>query len=479
MPDPDSPLNTTQLKNWSRIAAYLSLSAVTGISLALSAPSARAQTYRRGPLQQALGASDDWTITAGIRPRLEAIDGQFRPTAARSDILLSVRSTLAVDYHPGPLRAGIELWDVRGYFEHTRSSAGTGEINALEPVQAYIGYDLGALLGAGTRSNVTVGRFTQDIGSRRLMARPRFRNTTNSFTGAKLDWSNARGDSAIAFWTMPQRRLPDRRDHIQDNAVVLDHEGNDLQFFGGAYTRADILGGSVQIYGFGLTKRDTPRFATTNRHLFTPGIRLSRPASPGKPDHDVEFAWQAGHARRTALPSDQRSLDVEAYMLHAEAGYTLATSWRPRIVLEYDLASGNGRRQDKLSRFDPLFGVARELSPSGLYALFGRANISMPGIRIEAKPDAHTDGFLGYRAAWAARSVDSFAATGVRDPAGRSGRFAGHQIEIGLNRWLVPDRTKFSVGGVYLAKGRLLSDAPNAPRDGDSVYGYSDITFNF
>ncbi len=438
-----------------------------------------AQSDRPGPLQQALGASDDWTITAAIRPRLEGIDGQFRPTAARSDVLLSVRSTLFVDYHPGPLKVGVEVWDVRGYFERTRSSAGTGEINALEPVQAYVGYDLGSALGAGTKSSVTVGRFTQDIGSRRLMARPRFRNTTNSFTGARLEWSNADGDSAIAFWTMPQRRLPDNRSRIQDNAVVLDHEGDDLQFFGAAYTRAHLLGGSVQLYGFGLTERDTPRFATTNRHLFTPGIRLSRPASTGTLDHDVEFAWQTGRARRSTMPSDRRDLDIEAYMLHAELGYTLTTSWRPRIVLEYDLASGNGRRQDKLSRFDSLFGVARELSPSGLYGLFGRANISMPGIRVEAKPDTRTDGFLAYRAAWAARSADSFAASGVRDPAGRSGRFAGHQIEIGLNRWLVPDRTKFSVGGVYLAKGQLLSDAPNAPRDGDSVYGYSDITFSF
>lgn len=60
------------------------------------------------------------------------------------------------------------------------------------------------------------------------MARQQFRNTSNSFIGAKLYWSNPRGDEALAFWSMPQRWLPDTPERIRDNEVVLDHDGTDL-----------------------------------------------------------------------------------------------------------------------------------------------------------------------------------------------------------------------------------------------------------
>ena len=69
------------------------------------ASGASAQTAEN-PLHAALGAPEDLTITASIRPRIEAIDSQFRPAATRSDTLLSIRTTLAVDWHPGPFFIG-------------------------------------------------------------------------------------------------------------------------------------------------------------------------------------------------------------------------------------------------------------------------------------------------------------------------------------------------------------------------------------
>ena len=442
-------------------------------------PSAVAARQGENPLHRALGAPDDLTITASIRPRIEAIGGQFRPNAARDDALFSIRSTLAVDYHPGAFFIGGELWDVRGYLQSDRSSARTGEVNALEPVQAYIGYDLGNALGGDSRSRITLGRFTQDLGARRFMARQRFRNTTNSFTGAKLDVATARGDAALLFWSMPQHRLPETAGRVRANAVVLDHEGTDLQFFGGSYTRARMLGGKVQLYGFGLIERDTPRFMTTNRRLFTPGIRAARDAKAGTIDYDVEATYQGGHARRTAAPGDRKDVDVSAYFLHVEAGYRFAAAWSPRIALQYDLASGDKAGGSRITRFDSLFGVRREYGPTGLYGLFQRANISSPAVRLEAKPGSRTDGYITYRAGFLSRASDSFAASGIRDPAGSSGKFAGHQIEAGINHMLVPGRVKLSAGAIYLAKARFLETAPNAPSTGDTVYGFSDVTFSF
>lgn len=81
------------------------------LSLATTPAAAQVDT---NPLHAALGSPKDLTITASVRPRVEAIDGQFRPTAATSDVLLSIRTTLAVDYRPGPFFVGGEVWDVRG-----------------------------------------------------------------------------------------------------------------------------------------------------------------------------------------------------------------------------------------------------------------------------------------------------------------------------------------------------------------------------
>jgi len=431
------------------------------------------------PLHRALGAPEDLTITASIRPRIEAIDGQFRPDAADRDQLLSIRTTLAIDYHPGPLFIGGEIWDVRGYLERDRSSTRTGEVNALEPIQAYVGYQLGDALGRDTTSRITAGRFTQDLGARRFMARQRFRNTTNSFTGAKLDWSNKRGDEALFFWTMPQSRLPDTPARVRRNAIVLDHEGTDLQFFGGSFTRSGMLGGSLQVYAFGLTERDTPLFATTNRRLFTPGIRLTRKPGKATADYEIEATYQTGRARASDDDADRINLDVSAYFLHLEAGYTFAADWSPRIAVQYDLASGDSGQVGKLGRFDTLFGARREYGPTDLYGLFQRSNMSSPAIRLELEPSDLTEGFISYRAGFLSRAQDSFADTGVQDETGSAGKFAGHQLEVGVTHDLIPDRVRLAAGAVYLAKGRFLTLAPNAPATGDTLYGFTDVTFSF
>lgn len=105
--------------------------------------------------------------------------------------------------------------------------------------------------------------------------------------------------------------------------------------------------------------------------------------------------------------------------------------------------------------------------------------MSSPAIRLEAKPGKRTDGFVEYRATLLPRATDSFAASVVRDARGQSGHFAGHQFKVVTTHTLVPDRVKLAMGTVYLAKGCLLSEAPNAPSSGDTVYGFTDDTFSF
>lgn len=446
--------------------------------LAGSSGTALAAGDEDGLLQQAIGGPDGLSVSGGIRARVEGIDGQFRPGKAEDDVMFSLKTTLAVEYDGGPFRVGGELWDARAYGEDDNSSAGTTEVNAMELVQAYVGLDFKT--GAKGEAKLTAGRFTLNVGSRRLVARQQFRNSTNAYTGVNFVWKGGNGDQLIALWSMPQQRLPDDTQGIQDNKVKWDRESTDLQLWGAHFTKAGVLGGVVELYGFGLDERDSPDVLTRNRHLFTPGMRFYRKPKAGRFDYDVEGAYQLGSTRLTTSTSDMKDVDVSAYMIHAEAGTTFKGGWQPRLSLDFDVASGDKAGSKTYNRFDTLYGARRfDFGPTALYGAVGRSNLLSGGVRAEAKPDKKSDMMFMYRALWLASRTDSFASTSVRDASGNSGAFAGNQFEARYRRTLVPNVLHFDTGVAYLAKGRFLKDAPNAPQTGDTKYGYFDMYFDF
>lgn len=453
--------------------------AFTSLAL-LAAGAAQAADAPNGLLYEALGSPPNWKISGSFRIRMEGIGGQFRPNLPDGDRFLSLRTTLFAEYDTGPVRIGGELFDSRGYLEKHRTSVGTTEINTFELGQAYLGFDLDSALGLRTTSTVTVGRFTMDEGSRRLIARNQFRNTINAFTGLRFDWQDAGGDTVRLFYTLPHTRLPNEAGKIRDNDAEWDRESLHLRFFGGSFTKANVLDGTLQLYAYRLYESDTARFPTRNRRLITPGARLARAPAAGRIDWDFEGVYQTGHVRNTAGAADTKDLSVSAYFFHAEFGKTFRLPWSPRLTLQYDQASGDRSGRNTYNRFDTLFGARRgEYGPTSLYGAVQRANIRAPALRLEITPDKRWDAFAAYRPMWLLTATDSFAATGVRDAGGDSGKFAGHQIEARVRYWVVPKRARLDMGATYLIKGRFLRNAPNAPDAGDTTYGYMDLTFTF
>jgi hypothetical protein len=177
-------------------------------------------------------------------------------------------------------------------------------------------------------------------------------------------------------------------------------------------------------------------------------------------------------------PSAAR-LDVRASFYHVEAGYSFAGPWKPRLSIEYDRASGDGPG-GRYSRFDTLYGMRRaDFAPAGLYAAIGRTNISSPGVRLELVPGKAADAFISYRALWAAERTDAFSNTGVRDPSGTSGSFAGHQLDGRVRYWIVSKVLRGELNAVWLAKGRLLETAPNAASTRDALYVAASTQLHF
>lgn len=417
------------------------------------------------------------SFSGSVRLRYETIDGQARAGFDSDDSLLNVRTQIFGEYRGDGFRIGAELFDSRAYGADPGTPISTNEVNALELVQAYVVGDIAEPLGKGSKLTLTAGRMMLNLGSRRLVAADDYRNTTNSYTGLRADLSAAGGVKATFIYTLPQIRLPDAPQDIRDNKVRVDRESFDLVLWGGVASKARLIGPAMgELSYFHLGERDAPGRPTRDRSIDSFGARIIAEPRPGRFDYEVEAIYQTGEVSVSAAPGAATQA-VRASFFHADLGYMFAGGWKPRLSIEFDRVSGD-RAGGRYGRFDTVFGMRRaDLAPSGLYNAVARANIVTPGVRIEATPGKRIDWFVAYRPMWLASDVDSFSTTGVRDASGRSGDFAGHQVEGRVRWWVVPDRLRFEFDGLLLAKGRFLREAPNAPPKRTTRYASFNLTF--
>ena len=88
--------------------------AVAAFTVALSCGTAFAND-NPPTLQDLLGNPDGLKVAGSTRVRYESVDGQARTGFEPSSQIVSLRTTLMVDYTKGPLRIGGELRDARVY----------------------------------------------------------------------------------------------------------------------------------------------------------------------------------------------------------------------------------------------------------------------------------------------------------------------------------------------------------------------------
>lgn len=423
--------------------------------------------------------ADDLKLSGSVRLRYEAIDGQARAGFDRKDSLVNLRTQIKADYGTGPVHLVAELYDSRAWGADPGTPLTTGEVNTFEPVQAYLAADLGPLLGKGSKASVQAGRFTLNLGSRRLVAADDYRNSTNGYTGLRADIAAPGAVKATLVYVLPQLRLPDDAASLRSQRAALDKESFDAVLWGGLVSKGAAIGPAMaEISYFHFGERDAPGRPTRDRSLDTFGARILADPAPGKVDYEIEGFYQTGRIS-TSLAANAPRQNVSATFVHAEIGYSLAAPWKPRVSLEYDRASGDKAGGDH-GRFDTLFGMRRaDLAPAGLYNAVGRANISALGLRVEATPSRRLDLFAAWRALWLASATDAFSTTGVRDASGQAGDFAGHQIEARLRYWLIPNRLRYEVNALLLAEGRFLREAPNAPAGRATRYASFNLTASF
>ena len=422
------------------------------------------------------------SVSGSHRTRYESLDGQFCATRNGSDQIVALRTFLLSEFEFDALRIGLEVIDSRAELADRGTALSTMVVNPVELLQGYIAWDATGLLAAGDRSELRVGRLAIDVGSRRIVARSLFRNTINTFTGVEWRWQSANGRRFQAFYTLPVNRKPNTQSALLDNDIEFDEEDADVRFWGLYYAFAALPAGlRGEIFFFGLDEDDADGRATRNRELYTPGLRFYRPPAKGRLDYLLESVFQFGESRGSSAATNVRDLDHFAHFQHVEVGYSFDTPWSPRLILQYDYASGDDDPTDgDNDRFDTLFGARRfDFGPTGIYGPFARSNLSTPGVRLKLRPSRDIKLFVAHRSYWLASDRDAWATGGVRDVTGRSGSFIGHQVEAQFRWEVLPGNYRFETGIAHLFGGEFRDDAPNSNREGDATYIYSQVLFNF
>ncbi len=414
---------------------------------------------------QSTATLPDW-VDLGIeqRTRVESFDHPFRPGEFDTNAQMPLRSRVRFGLNGPSSRFLFEGQDSRSLGTDPGEFTDNRLENTTDVVQLLGSFTLHNVLGTGLRTDMHIGRMTMDFGRRRYVARNDFRNTTNSFNG--VHWQVARENAwrLRAFFTLPTILREQRADTFD----------TDFAFWGTYYETQQMPWIHTNLYYFGLN--DQRSTSTKHRQLHTFGGRVYAPSKAGQIDYEIEVAGQGGH---------RGTKDHSAYNPHVELGYSFNLPWSPRLLAQYDYASGTRSPNGNQSHtFDNLFGARRfELAPTGTFGPFTRSNISSPGWRAMAQPARGWKLQIKHRIWYLAQARDQFAGSGLHDMTGRSGNFLGQDIELQA-RWKINANMEFDVGYDHWFKGSFFNRLPTSaslPAGGekDTHYFYLSTKIRF
>ncbi|CUS33589.1 alginate export family protein [Candidatus Nitrospira nitrificans] len=410
----------------------------------------------------------DW-IDLGFeqRTRFESYDQPWRSNQVAgnggTDFQVPLRSIVRFGLGgDGPFRFLFEGIDSRSFSDGARADfQNNTSVNEFDVLQLFGSLTLKNVLGTGLRTDFHFGRFTMDLGKRRLVARNEFRNTIQAFDGF--------------HWQIGEDKLWRIRAFVVEPVVIqpvrLD-EMNSKFFFWGTYLESrHFTWFQFDAYYLGLNDK---RGAVANRrNISTYGVRLFKEPVVGEMDYEIESGYQTGNTG---------GRDHVAHFQNAEVGYTFNAPWTPRLLAQYTYASGDDDpTDDENGSFDRLFGARRfDFNPTGIFGPFFRSNINTPGWRLILQPGKSVTLQVKHRFWYLAQAEDQFAGNGLRDVTGQSGSYLGHDVELRA-QWAINRNLGFDVGYMHWFKGSYF-DSPailvQMPQGGnkDTDYFYAQAT---
>jgi hypothetical protein len=440
-------------------------------------------------VHDALGLPDWLSFGIEQRTRYETLSDAFKGSAGTStlqksqggDQMIALQSDIWLQAKFGKFRFATEFLDARttgqdfGGRNAVPYPVNNSSADTLDFAQAYVSWADQNVLYSGLGAEFKAGRQTMDLGSRRLIARPIFRNTVNNFTGIRARVVSYDNWQFNGFVTMPVLRYPNYNSitPIQDlqNHHQWDQEDTHTWFSGGILEVTNLYQKiNADVYLYHLDEGDSSRNPTRNRHYFTPGVRIYQKPGKGQFDFQAEGMGQFGTVKYAATNTFANTPQThEAWSSHLEAGYSFDLPWSPRFYFEYDYASGsknwkNNSASASDSRFDPLYGASDfDFGPTGIYGAFQRSNINSPGYKLDFAPRSDLSFRVQQRLVWLASGLDCWGGntcTAATTPAlaGGNGSYVGDQIGI-TGRYNFNSTLNFDAGWYHLFKGDFAKSA--------------------
>ncbi|MBI4411200.1 MAG: alginate export family protein [Deltaproteobacteria bacterium] len=333
----------------------------------------------------------------------------------------------------------------RGFAQEESTIANTVNVDDFDLHQGYV--DFQHL--ANDHLSFRLGRQELAYGDERLIGTFDWSNIGRSFDAGKVSVKFDR------FW-------------IDGFASWVQRAGGN-QYFGGLYSLWDLNEG-LDDEPYFLILRDNDGGlgggALTN---YTVGNRVA--GTIGKQwDYGAEGALQFG---------ESGAENIFAYAGHAHGGYTFDTKWKPRIGLEYNIASGDDApgAGSRVETFNNLFPTNHPRY--GYMDVVGWRNMHNPRFNFQVTPLKGLTASLDYHLFFLMEPADGlYQASGASVRAGTAGasHFAGQEIDA-LLKYKWNKYAGFMLGYSFFNTGSFFSDT-GVDKNAHFIYAQTTVYFD-
>ena len=333
----------------------------------------------------------------------------------------------------------------RGFAQEESTIANTINVDDFDLHQGFV--DFQHL--AGDHLSFRLGRQELIYGDERLIGAFNWSNVGRSFDAGKIR----------AYW--------DRFSIDGFAAWIQRAAGN--QYFGGLYTHWDARE-TMGVEPYFLILRDNDgSLGGGDLTLYTVGTRVA--GTEGKHwDYGVEGAAQFGESGVE---------NIFAYAGHLHGGYTFDTRWKPRVGLEYNIASGDDTpgAGSGVKTFNNLFPTNHD--KYGYMDVIGWRNSHDPRFNFSVLPMDGMKMSLDYHLFFLVEPADGlYQASGAQVRAGAAGasRLAGHEIDLLWNyKW--NKYATFMAGYSLFNTGSFFSDT-GVDKNAHFIYAQTTVYFD-
>ena len=350
------------------------------------------------------------------------------PSAVDSDVFVLNRLLYHVDLHLGEHVRG--FLQGKSAFCMDRDLIGgcrTLDVDELALQNGFI--DVMLPLPGDTEVTVRTGRQELLFGKQRLVSPLDWANIRRTFDGVAAIFRKDKW-KVTGFLTRP----------VQVRKYDYNNNFHNREFYGvyasGKVPTTDI---GLDLYWLALQRKKAAFNGTTGREdRHTLGGRIWGKFGDSSFDYDLEGAYQFGEIG---------SASIDAFMIATEIGYLFKeASWKPRVFVAYDYASGDSNSGGSVQTFNQLFPLGHAYF--GYIDTVARQNISSPKAGVIFKPFDKTLVKLEGMYFWRADRDDALYNAGggvVRPGFPGSSHNVGAEIDLTLKYKF--DRHLVAVGG--------------------------------